>query len=357
MDAFHLVTQVDTETLKQPGMTKICAPMVRYSKLQFRTLVRKYGCDICFTPMILADSFVQSAKARDNEFTTHKEDQPLIVQFAAKNVSDFVDASVMIAPYSNGVDLNCGCPQRWAMQEGYGADLLRKPELVKDLIRQVRNRISKPFTVSAKIRLLKDIRQTIMLCQILEKADTSFLTIHARTPEMRNEPINLDNLKLLRDHVQLPLVANGDIKSLESAEFLFKESRCEGVMSARGILTNPALFSGYSTTPLVCVQDWLDITSSISTEFQCFHHHLVFMLEKILPRKDRVLFNSLQNKSSVLEFLETYYNIRPNASNSTELTRCIFNVSNVQRKKKYIDYTSEDDSPSDILGNIFNTDS
>lgn len=257
--------------------------------------------------------------------------------------------------YCDGVDLNCGCPQRWAMQEGYGADLLRKPELVKDLVYQVRNRIPRPFTVSAKIRLLKDIRQTVALCQTLEKAGASFLTIHARTPEMRNEPIDLNNFKLLRDHVQLPLVANGDVKSLESAEFLFKESRYEGVMSARGILTNPALFSGYSTTPLACVQDWLDITSAIPTEFQCFHHHLVFMLEKILSRKDRVLFNSLQNKASVLEFLESYYNIKPNVSNSMELTRCNFSTSHVRCKKKYTNCW-EDDSSTDFLGCIFNTD-
>lgn len=260
----------------------------------------------------------------------------------------------LINRYCNGVDLNCGCPQRWAMQEGYGADLLRKPELIKDLVYQVRNRIPRPFTVSAKIRLLKDIYQTIELCQTLEKTGASFLTIHARTPEMRGEPINLDHLKLLRDHVQLPLIANGDVKSLKSAEFLFKESKCEGVMSARSILTNPALFSGYSTTPLTCVQDWLDITSTVPTEFQCFHHHLVFMLEKILPRKDRVLFNSLQNKSSVLEFLESYYNIKPNASNLMELTRCNFSTSHVRCKKKYIECW-EDDSSTDFLGCIFNT--
>lgn len=50
---------------------KICAPMVRYSKLEFRTLVRKYGVDLSFTPMIMADSFCQSNKARLNEFTTN----------------------------------------------------------------------------------------------------------------------------------------------------------------------------------------------------------------------------------------------------------------------------------------------
>ncbi|KMQ91455.1 trna-dihydrouridine 20a 20b synthase [Lasius niger] len=297
-------------------MIKICAPMVRYSKLQFRTLVRRYGCDICFTPMILADSFVRSLKARENEFTTHEEDKPLIVQFAAKTVNDFVGAAEMVAPYCNGVDLNCGCPQRWAMKEGYGADLLKKPELVRDLVHEIRNRIPRPFTVSVKIRLLKDIRQTIALCQVLEKAGASFLTVHARTPEMRNEPIDLDNLKLLRDYVQLPLVANGDVKSLENAEFLFKESRSEGVMSAR-----------------------------------------VFMLEKILPKKDRVLFNNLQDKSSVLEFLENYYNIRPNIQhNSVQLTKCNFDMSYVQHRKRYINYW-EDDSFSNFLGNIFDANS
>lgn len=255
--------------------------------------------------------------------------------------------------YSDGVDLNCGCPQRWAMKDGYGADLLKKPELVSDLIYQIRNRISKPFTVSAKIRLLKDIRKTIMLCQTLEKAGASFLTIHARTPEMRNEPIELDNLKLLRDCVRLPLIANGDAKDLGSAETLFKESRCEGVMSARGILTNPALFSGHSITPLDCLQDWLDITSTIPTEFQCFHHHLVFMLEKVLPKKDRVLFNNLQNKSSVLTFLDNYYNIRPGTSfDSVELTKCTFNTSYVHQREKYIHFW-EDDTSNDFLGNIF----
>lgn len=272
----------------------------------------------------------------------------------------FGKISFMIDRYCNGVDLNSGCPQRWAMKEGYGADLLKKPELVSDLVHQIRNRITRPFTVSVKIRLLKDIRETIMLCQMLEKADASFLTVHARTPEMRNEPIDLDNLKILRDYIKVPLIANGDVKDIESAKYLFRESKCAGVMSARGILTNPALFSGYSTTPLVCVQDWLNITSTIPTDFQCFHHHLVFMLEKILPKRDRVLFNNLQNKTSVLEFLENYYDIRPIIQfESMELTKCNFNTSCIRRRvgRKCINYWEDDDDDTctSFLGDIFNT--
>ena len=69
---------------------RICAPMVRYSKLPFRMLVRLYDCDIAYSPMIMADSFSSSEAARDNEFTTNSMDRPLVVQFASNNVDDFV---------------------------------------------------------------------------------------------------------------------------------------------------------------------------------------------------------------------------------------------------------------------------
>ncbi|MEE6481264.1 hypothetical protein FKM82_012807 [Ascaphus truei] len=132
---------------------KICAPMVRYSKLAFRALVRKYGCDLCYTPMIVAADFVKSVKARDSEFTTNQGDQPLIVQFAAKEAQVLADAALLVCPFANGIDLNCGCPQRWAMAEGIGACLINRPELVSDMVRQIRNQVNNPrFSVSIKIR-------------------------------------------------------------------------------------------------------------------------------------------------------------------------------------------------------------
>ncbi|KFM56940.1 tRNA-dihydrouridine(20a/20b) synthase [NAD(P)+]-like protein, partial [Stegodyphus mimosarum] len=142
-------------------LTTICAPMVRYSKLPFRMLVRKYGCNVAFTPMIVSHSFVDSVKARHTDFSTSIEDRPLIVQFAAKNGNEFADSAELTYHYSDGVDLNCGCPQRWALSSGYGACLLEKPEVVHTMIQQVRNRISDPeYTVSLKIRMHENIRGT-----------------------------------------------------------------------------------------------------------------------------------------------------------------------------------------------------
>lgn len=208
------------------------------------------------------------------------------------------------------MDLNCGCPQRWAIKDGYGSYLLDKPQLIKDLVLTVRNRIPQPFTVSVKIRLLNDINKCVDLCRILEHAGVSFITVHARTPQMRKEPINIDGLKLIRDCTKIPLIANGDIKSLTDAQLLYNETNCEGIMVANGILTNPALFTGATETPQSCIQDWLNITAAIPTNFTTVHHHLVFMLEKILSRKEKQIFNSIQNNDAMHEFIKSNYNIQ-----------------------------------------------
>lgn len=282
------------ELFEEGRLVKICAPMVRYSKLPFRMLVRQYGCDLAFTPMIIANSFVQSLKARDNEFTTCKGDRPLIVQFAAHNDIDFADAASVVSPFADGADLNCGCPQRWALQEGYGACLINKPELVHSMVRQTKNRVDNPdFTVSVKIRIHDDIRKTVNFCKSLESAGVSWIAVHGRTKEQRNQPVNLEAIKLIQENIGIPVVANGDIKSLEDAEHVHKVTGVKGVMCAQGMLQNPAMFAGYEKTPAQCVQDWVKISMSLGSPHSQFHHHLMYMCERFMSKAERRIFNTL----------------------------------------------------------------
>ena len=298
------------ELFESGELVKICAPMVRYSKLPFRALVRKYGCDLAFTPMIVANSFVQSIKARDSDFTTNSMDRPLIVQFAANNSKDFADAAEIVYPYSDGIDLNCGCPQRWAMQEGYGSCLLNKPDQISEIVTAARDRVQDPeFSVSVKIRLNEDIKKTVALCQQVEKAGVSWIAVHGRTPKERCQPVNLEGIRIIKENVHVPVVANGDICSLEDAVMVKEKTGVNGVMAARGILANPAMYSGYTETPLECVKDWLDISLAYGCQFSIFHHHLIQMLDTVLCRAEKRVFNSLTGTATVLDFLKDRYGI------------------------------------------------
>ncbi|PIK62818.1 hypothetical protein BSL78_00269 [Apostichopus japonicus] len=274
-----------SELMKDKPFLYMCAPMVRYSKLAFRTLVRRYNCDLCFTPMIISESFVKSQKARDIEFMTNSGDQPLIVQFAASNGKDFADAAELVAPYVQGVDLNCGCPQRWAMAEGYGAWLIDHPELISDAIKMTKARVNSDFTVSIKIRIHSDLRKTVDMCQMAEHAGISFLTVHGRTARQRAEPVDIEAIRTIKDSVNIPVFANGDVRSVEDAQMFREKTRVDGVMAARGMLQNPAMYAGYSETPLCCVQDW------------------------VTGKAEKKVFNVLTSTAGLLDHLEENYGI------------------------------------------------
>lgn len=271
-------------------------------------LVRKYSVDLAYTPMIVSDPFLKSQKARDADFTTAPGDRPLIVQFAASNATDLASSAELVSKYADGVDLNCGCPQRWAMAEGYGACLLDKPDLVRDMIYQTRNRISEAdFTVSMKIRIHKDIRKTVDICQKVQSCGLSFLTVHGRTKEQRSEPVNLEAIKAVKESLHIPVVANGDVNSLERAQEIASFTGVDGVMAARSLLNNPAMFSGEKYTPASCIQDWLDLSTSLGSHFTYFHHSLIFMLDHVLPRSEKRIFNVLSSTSAVLDYLRDTY--------------------------------------------------
>ncbi|KAH8333763.1 hypothetical protein KR059_003099 [Drosophila kikkawai] len=306
----------------QPDFLRVSAPMVRYSKLEFRRLVRLNGVQLAFTPMMISDSINNSEKARQNEFSTGADDQPVIAQFAAKDASEFVTSAQLIYPYVDGIDLNCGCPQGWAMAKGYGCGLLRQPELVRDVVQQVRRTLPADFSVSVKMRLLagdNSLQRTIELGRQLEHAGVTFLTLHGRTPAQKHskDTLNIPAMAEVRQSLQIPLIVNGNVESWADACELHAQTGAAGVMAARGLLANPALFnSAYPlarTTPVSCVQQWLDIAASAGDNllFQCFHHHLTFMWSGEMKRELRVRFNSLSTKEQVVNFLEEHYDVRP----------------------------------------------
>uniref|UniRef100_A0A915PAL8 tRNA-dihydrouridine synthase n=1 Tax=Meloidogyne floridensis TaxID=298350 RepID=A0A915PAL8_9BILA len=285
----------------------VAAPMVRYSKLPFRRLVKNYGCDIVYTPMIYADCFIKSEKCRAVEFVPSDGDFP-IVQFAAKNAEDFAGAAELVYGHCQGIDLNCGCPKRDVRSEGFGSKLLDDPQLIFDIVRQCRRRISdENFSISIKIRLKKSLEETVDLCRKAEYAGISHITVHARTVEQRNEPPNYDSIATIKQALNIPVFANGNCKTRLEALNISKLTKADGVMAANGLLENPAMFSGYLKTPKQCVLNWLEIENEENLSFEYFHQILVFMLRSSLPKEKRNIFNCLKNSNDVRNFLKEFY--------------------------------------------------
>ncbi|GAB7356443.1 hypothetical protein MBLNU459_g7213t1 [Dothideomycetes sp. NU459] len=139
----------------------VAAPMVRYSKLPFRLLVQDYKVDLTYTPMILAHEFIRHPIARNSDFSTNPNEGPLIAQFASSDPTELGRAAEMIGPWVDGIDLNCGCPQSWAIKEGIGCGLMGNPHKVADMVKEAKRRLGSEKSVSCKIRIHKDLRMHI----------------------------------------------------------------------------------------------------------------------------------------------------------------------------------------------------
>ncbi|XP_034473484.1 tRNA-dihydrouridine(20a/20b) synthase [NAD(P)+]-like [Drosophila innubila] len=339
---------------------RISAPMVRYSKLEFRRLVRQNGVQLAFTPMMISDSINNSEKARQNEFSTGPDDQPLIAQFAAKDATEFATSAQLIYPYVDGVDLNCGCPQSWAIAKGYGCGLLRQPDQIRDVVQTLRRTLPTDFSVSVKMRLLQgndnetSVQKTIELAQQLEHCGVTFLTLHGRTAAQKHskDTLNIEAMAEVAKSLRIPLIVNGNVESFQDACELHEKTQAAGVMAARGLLANPALFnSDYplaTATPRACVEQWLDIAELAGDHllFQCFLHHLSFMWSNQMKRILRVQLNSLNSKSQVLEFLDEHCDLRPSVANSTPpvYTNCTYNHFTPPKHSRHLAAEAEEKS-------------
>ncbi|KRY41650.1 tRNA-dihydrouridine(20a/20b) synthase [NAD(P)+]-like [Trichinella spiralis] len=292
------------ELFSNSAPLKISAPMVRYSKLSFRRLLRLYGCQLCFTPMIYAKCFIQSEKARRADFSTDASDLPLIVQFAADNCDDFVKAAEIVYTQCDGVDLNCGCPKRKTLDANCGSALLDNASHLAELIKQSRLRIlDSKFSISVKIRIYENLKDTVDLCQKLQSAGITFINVHGRTVEQRHEPVDVEVFKVIKDSLQIPVVANGDVRSLSDVHYYHQHAGVEGVMVARALLENPALFTGADKTPADCFFHWMKFAEADNVPFTRFHRHISFMLEKSLNKSQRAELAEIRDSNQLFTFV------------------------------------------------------
>ncbi|KAH7403769.1 hypothetical protein BKA64DRAFT_669963 [Cadophora sp. MPI-SDFR-AT-0126] len=238
---------------KEQGRVLYCAaPMVRYSKLAFRQTVAKYGVDLTWTPMILAKEFNRSVLARDSDFTNSPNPPPTIAQLGVNSPLEIARTTILLAPYVNGIDINCGCPQSWACADTLGAALMHHPTLVASMVSSAKSTLRQmgfegKKTISVKIRIHKDLRQTLDFVRQVEDAGVDFITVHGRMRSTRSsEPVNLDAIRIVKEHARVPVVANGDVFSLGDVQKIVGVTGVDGVMSARGLLECPGLFASPS---------------------------------------------------------------------------------------------------------------
>jgi len=213
-------------------------------------LTRVGGVDVCVSEFIRVTNtvlprraFVRVAPELLNQSRT-AAGVPVKVQLLGSDpicLADNAAALAELAPY--GIDLNFGCPAKTVNQHRGGAVLLDEPELVGQIVAAVRRAVPAHIPVSAKMRLGYNDDSRAEDCALaIEAAGASELVVHARTKAHGyRPPAYWDRIADLRQHVRLPVVANGEIWTVADALRCQEVTGCDRLMIGRGMVTDPGL--------------------------------------------------------------------------------------------------------------------
>lgn len=221
------------------------APLAGYTDLPFRSVVKAFGADITVSEMTSAHALVFNPKKTLPLIAKSPNETPYSVQIAGSK-KDIITKAVEILNTQEGIDiidLNCGCPAPKVANHGNGSGLLQNLKLLVEIANLIKEKSNKKY-VSLKLRLGFDKKIPLEIANALNDTNVDFVVIHGRTrmDKYKAERIDYDSIALIRRHIAIPLIANGEIKSPKDARRVMDICGAQGVMIGRAAVSAPWIF-------------------------------------------------------------------------------------------------------------------
>ena len=219
------------------------APMAGITDYVLRSLVREHSKScLLTTEMISSEALTQ---VKDTVITAKDENHsPISYQLSGHKPQMIADCAAYLQKYADMIDINMGCPVNKVVKGTDGAALMRNPELAEEIVKTVKSQISIPLSVKFRLGYTADEMNYVEFGERMQNAGADFITIHARTrSQMYGGKADWKKIAELKRNVDIPVFANGDVISIETAEQCLEESKADGIAIGRGILGDPTLIS------------------------------------------------------------------------------------------------------------------
>lgn len=221
------------------------APMAGVCNSAFRRIVKEMGCGLIYAEMVSDKAICyDNEKTMDMLYMT-EEERPIAQQIFGSDVDSFVKAAKKLEEtmHPDIIDINMGCPvPKVAVRAQAGSALLKDPEKIYEIVKAVKESVNVPVTVKIRSGWDKNSINAVEVAKTCEKAGASAIAVHPRTRSQGySGKADWNIIKEVKQNVNIPVIGNGDIKTVDDAIKMIKETNCDAIMIGRGVLGNPYL--------------------------------------------------------------------------------------------------------------------
>lgn len=279
----------------------IIAPMAGISNIAFRQIAKELGAGLVCNEMVSDKALFYGSKKTEAMCQSREEEHPLSFQLFGHDIESVVYAGQYLDTKTNCdiIDFNMGCPVQKVIKAQAGSYLMKDIDYAKDLISHLVQAVSKPVTVKMRLGFDLNSINCVEMAQAMESVGVQAVTIHGRTrSQMYEGNADWSYIKKVKDALSIPVIGNGDVRSVEDYHTILEQTGCDAVMIGRGIVGNPFLIQD-------CVQGKKSDHSIHERMDMCWKHATVlseYKGEKVAMREMRGLaswyFKGLPNSHS-----------------------------------------------------------
>ncbi len=245
------------------------APMDGYTDFPFRSICKKLGAGVLVSEFINGLDIVNQHPFLPQKVYFNESERPFGYQIFDDSPERLLYAAKYLRKFNpDFIDVNLGCSARNVTNRGAGAGLLKDPIKIAEIFSTLVENIDLPIT--AKIRLGWDESSLnfLEISRIIENEGAQMIAVHARTKNQGySGKANWDAIGQIKNERDIPIIANGDIRTPTDIKDIIAQTNCDGIMIGRGALSNPWIFQQISLNDIPAKE-----------KFQVFQQHLEAML-------------------------------------------------------------------------------